>query len=96
MNLHFTGRNIDVTPALKTFTSEKMEKLKHRHDAIDKIDIVFHVENVTHIAEATLKCEGQVFHATAESEDMYVAIDVLVDKLLKQITKHKEKMKDKH
>ena len=96
MQLHFTGRNIDVTDALKNYTTEKMEKLKHRDNTIEKIDIVFHIENVTQIAEATVKCNGHVFHAKAESNDLYSSIDDLIDKLMTIITKHKEKMKDKH
>ena len=93
MQLNFTGRNIEVTPALKTFTAEKMERVERRYSTIKHVDVVFHVENVTHIAEATAHLDGAEIHATAKSTDMYAAIDELVDKLLTQITKHKEKQK---
>ena len=92
MQISFIGRNIDVTPALKTYTEEKMEKLKSRN--ITKMQVSFHIENVTQIAEATAHINGTALHATAESGDMYAAIDLLVDKLLAQITKHKEKQSD--
>lgn len=91
MQLQLTGRNIEVTPALKTFTQEKMQKVQRRHDAISKMNIVFHVENLTHIAEATLTIDGTELHASAKADDMYSAIDELVDKLIAQVTKHKEK-----
>ena len=91
MRLNFTGRNIEVTPALKTFTQEKFQRLERRHDNISAISIVFQVENLTHIAKANLHLEGAEIHATAESDDMYNAIDKLIDKLLGEITKHKEK-----
>lgn len=94
MQLHFTGRNIEVTPALKTFTTEKFQRLERRHSNIHNINIIFQLENVTHIAEATCHLDGIEIHATAKSDDMYSAIDALIDKLMGQITKHKEKTSD--
>jgi putative sigma-54 modulation protein len=95
MQLHFTGRNIEVTPALKTFTQEKMQRVERRYDTISKINVVFHVEHLDHIAEANVNVDGTELHATAKAEDMYSAIDILVDKLIGQITKHKEKSADR-
>ena len=92
MQLHFTGRNIDLTPALKTFAAEKFERVQRRDASITHVNVTFHVENVTHIAEANLHLDGAEIHASAKAEDMYSAIDELVDKLVSQITKHKEKM----
>lgn len=96
MQLHFTGRNIEVTPALKTFTTDKFQRLERRYADIDTIKITFQVENVTHIAEATLHLDGTEIHASAKDNDMYAAIDSLVDKLMGQITKHKEKKSGHH
>ncbi len=96
MKIHFTGRNIEVTPALKSFTEEKMERLHHLDKNISSLNITFHVENVTHTAEATAHVYGVDIHASAQSSDMYVAIDLLVDKMISQIKKHKEKMTDHH
>lgn len=93
MQLHFTGRNIEMTPALKTFASEKFQRLERRHADLN-IHLTFQVENVTHIAEATVHLDGVDIHAAAKSADMYSAIDELVDKLSGQITKHKEKLTD--
>jgi putative sigma-54 modulation protein len=91
MKIHYTGRNIEVTPALKTFTAEKIQRLEHRQYNIDKINIIFQIENVTHIAEANLFIDGIEINAKAEAKDMYTAIDQLVDKLVGQVTKHKTK-----
>jgi putative sigma-54 modulation protein len=96
MQLNFTGRNIDVTPALKTFTTEKMQRIERRDHSLTSIDLVFHLENLTHTAEATAHVNGAKIHATAEASDMYAAIDLLVDKLITQITKHKEKHSGHH
>lgn len=92
MQINFTGRNIELTPALKTFTTEKMEKIQQRDHHISNIHVSFHVENVDQIVEATLNLNGANIHATAKADDMYSAIDMLIDKLLGQITKHKEKI----
>lgn len=91
MQIHFTGRNLEVTPALKTFTTEKMERLERRFNNITNIHVSFHVENLTQTAEATVHISGADIHASSQSNDMYTAIDELIDKLLGQITKHKDK-----
>lgn len=95
MQLHFTGRNFEITPALKSFATEKFQRLERRDSSITNIHLTFHVENLTHIAEATLHVSGAEIHASAKSEDMYIAIDELIDKLMGQITKHKEKHTDR-
>ena len=95
MQIHYTGRHVDVTPALKTFTQEKLQRLEHRQNNITQVNIVFQIENITHIVEANLHMAGIEFHATAKAKDMYAAVDELVDKLLAQITKHKEKQTER-
>ena len=95
MQLHFTGRNLEVTAALKTFTTEKFQRLERRHANLGNINVTFQVENLTNIAEASLHLDGSEIHASAKGEDMYSAIDELVDKLITQITKHKEKTTSK-
>lgn len=96
MQLNFVGRNIEITPALKTFTTEKFQLLEKRDNQITQINVVFHVENITQTAEATLHVHGTEIHATAKDEDMYKAIEMLVDKLSTQITKVKDKLIESH
>jgi putative sigma-54 modulation protein len=96
MQIQFTGRNIAVTQALKDFTEEKMARLNHRDSKITKLDVTIHLENVTHVAEATVHTNYGPIHATAKADDMYAAIEMLADKLLTQVTKHKEKQDDHH
>lgn len=96
MQLHFTGRNLEITPALKNFTTEKFERLNRRDTHITNIKVIFQIENVTHIAEATMYLDGIEIHATAKADDMYTAINALVDKLMGQITKHKGKKSERH
>lgn len=92
MQLHFVGRNLEVTDALKIFTTEKLKPLEKRYSHITQVNIVFHVERTDQIAEATVHFHGAEIHAAAKSDDMYHSIDALVDKLLGQIHKAKEKI----
>ncbi len=95
MQINFTGHRMEVTQALKSFTQEKFDKLERHFDKITAINVIFDVEKLRQIAEATiLVAKGEV-HASSESEDMYTAIDSLVDKLDRQLIKHKEKIRDR-
>lgn len=94
MHINFTGHHIEVTPALKTFTEEKFEKLERHFDKITTVNVVFDVEKLSHIAEASVLVAKSEIHARAESQDMYTAIDELVAKLDRQLLKHKEKIRN--
>lgn len=91
MLINITGHHIDVTPALRAFTEEKFDKLERHFDQIKSINVVFNVEKLRQIAEATVHVNKGELHATSESEDLYAAIDALIDKLERQLSKHKEK-----
>lgn len=91
MNINITGRNVELTDALRQFTTEKFNKIIEHFPMITSINVVFGIEKVMQIAEATLHIPNHQIHAKSESEDLYAAIDLLVDKVNKQIIKHKEK-----
>jgi putative sigma-54 modulation protein len=94
MHIHFTGHGLDVTPGLKAFTQEKFKRLERHFPHITSIHVVFHVEKLDQIAEATLLVVKGELHARATADEMYTAIDELVDKLNRQLIKHKEKTLD--
>lgn len=94
MQINLTGHNVDVTPALRTFTEAKFDKLEKHFDKITAINVIFGVEKLSQIAEASVMVAKGELHARSESEDMYAAIDTLVDKLDRQLIKHKEKIRD--
>jgi putative sigma-54 modulation protein len=96
MQVHYTTQHIELTDGLKTHTEDKMAKLQQRDAAIDKVNVSLHIERGIHIAEGSLRLNGSDIHATAKADDMYAAIDSLADKLLTQITKHKEKIISHH
>lgn len=94
MQINVTGKNIEVTPAIKSYLTDKLTALDKRFSSLTLTHVVLHVENHDQIAEATLHFAGNDFHATATSPDMYQSIDLLEAKLISQLTKHKEKIID--
>lgn len=91
MQLNITGHHVDLTDSMKEYVSTKLEKLERHIDGITNVQVTLSVQKQRQIAETTLHISGADIHATAENEDMYAAIDLLVDKLDRQILKFKEK-----
>ncbi len=93
MQITFTGHQLDVTDALRKFIRDKLDRIERHFERITNISITLAVEKDRHIAEATTHVPGAgMIHASAESsEDMYAAISALIDKLERQLKKHKEK-----
>lgn len=96
MNLSVTGRHLDVTSSLRNYITEKMDRLERHFDNVTNIHVVLSVEKLRQKAEATINLTGGQIYADETEEDMYAAIDLLTDKLDRQIIKHKEKIKDHH
>jgi putative sigma-54 modulation protein len=94
MQISVTGHHLDVTEALKTYVESKFEKLERHFDHVTDVHVILGVEKLVQKAEATVQISGGTLFAEDEQEDMYAAIDGLIDKLDRQIKKHKEKMKD--
>ncbi|QKJ85460.1 ribosome hibernation promoting factor [Paramixta manurensis] len=93
MQLNITGQHVEITEPLRDFVNSKFAKLEQYFDRINQVHIVLKVEKVQQIADATLHVNGGELHATSEAEDMYAAIDGLIDKLTRQLTKYKDKLK---
>ena len=94
MQINFKGHRVEVTPALRAFTEDKFTKLERHFDKITSVNVTFDVEKLSQIAEATILVTKGEVHASAETENMYNSIDLLIDKLDKQLMKHKEKKLD--
>ena len=94
MQINYTGHRMEITPALREFTQEKLHKLEKHFDKITSINVVFDVEKTRQIVEATILIAKGELHASSEAENMYTAIDLLIDKLDKQLIKHKEKLRE--
>jgi putative sigma-54 modulation protein len=96
MQINLTGHHVDITPPLKSYVASKFERLARHFDNVIDVHVILTVEKLRHKAEADLHLRGNHIHADATEGDMYAAIDVLVDKLDRQIVKHKEKVTDHH
>jgi putative sigma-54 modulation protein len=96
MQLTVTGHQLDVTPALRDYVEKKLDRVARHFDKVIDVHCVLTVEKLGHRAEATLKVSGGNLHAEATQENMYAAIDVLADKLDRQVNKYKEKKGDHH
>ena len=94
MQLNVTGHHVDVTPSMHDYVSQKLERLERHFDHVTNVHVILSVEKLRQKAEATLHNSGGNLFADAQDEDMYAAIDAMVDKLDRQIKKHKEKMTD--
>ncbi|GGH93103.1 ribosome hibernation-promoting factor, HPF/YfiA family [Pseudomonas fluvialis] len=95
MQVNISGHQLDVTDALRDYIGEKLSRLERHFDKITNVQIILEVEKLKQKIEATLHIAGGEVVANAEHEDMYAAIDLLADKLDRQLIKHKEKHLDR-
>lgn len=94
MNLTITGHHIEVTPAIREFVTTKLDRVIRHFDHVTSVTVILSVEKLRQKAEVTLHVRGKDIFSEAEDQDMYVAIDALVDKLDRQVVKHKQKTQD--
>ncbi len=95
MQVNISGHQLEVTDALRDYVIEKFGRLERHFDKITNVQVVMQVEKLKQQIDATLHVAGGEVVANAEHEDMYAAIDLLVDKLDRQLIKHKEKNIDR-
>jgi putative sigma-54 modulation protein len=93
MQVSVTFRNMESKEVLREYVQEKISKLKKYFDYPLEANVVLIVEKHRHIAEVTLVANRLTINAQEETEDMFSAIDRVLDKLERQILKHKEKIK---
>ncbi|MEI7475187.1 MAG: ribosome-associated translation inhibitor RaiA [bacterium] len=97
MRLIVNGRNIEITTAIREYTEEKIGRVARHYDQINELEVTLSVVKnpsvqKNHIAEVTCSLNGARAHLTEEAETMYASIDLLADKLDRQVKKHKEKL----
>ncbi|MBK9493208.1 MAG: Ribosome hibernation promoting factor [Alphaproteobacteria bacterium ADurb.BinA280] len=96
MRFDISGHQVEVTSALRQYVESKLERPARHFDHLLTVHVILSVEKLDHKAEATINVSGRSFHAESVAESMYAAIDLLADKLDRQILKHKEKITDHH
>ena len=96
MQLNVSGHHVEVTDSLRDYVETKIGKVERHFDIVSDVHCILTVEKLQHKAEATVHVNGGTIYADAIEEDMYAAIDGLIDKLDRRVRKHKEKRVDHH
>ena len=91
MNLNVSGHHLDVTPAIRTYVSGKLDRVTRHFDHVIDAHVILSVDKLLQKAEVTLHVRGKDIHAQCIDSDLYAAIDLLVDKLDRQVIKYKDK-----
>jgi len=93
LRITLSGRHISITEAIKDYAREKVEKLERYFEGITNIQVKLCVEGLQHNAEVIVAAAGgATIIASAESTDMYSAIDIVIEKVERQLKKHKARL----
>ncbi len=97
LKIIINGRNIELTDAIKNYITDKFNRLDHHFDFIKEVHVFLHVEknpriSANHTAEATVYVKGAVVRVEVSTEDLYASLDQLVDKVDRNLKKHKAKL----
>ncbi|MDW7673958.1 MAG: ribosome-associated translation inhibitor RaiA [Bacillota bacterium] len=95
MNIIIRGKNIEVTKALKEYVDKRISKLDKYFEGIDEVQATLNVERDRHKIEVTIPINGMILRGEEETLDMYSSVDLVVEKLEKQIAKHKTRLSRK-
>lgn len=91
MNLNVSGHHLEVTPAIRQYVESKLERIKRHFDHALDAHVILSASKLSQKAEVTLHVRGKDLHCECTDTDLYAAIDLLSDKLDRQVLKHKEK-----
>jgi putative sigma-54 modulation protein len=95
MNLNVSGHHLAVTPAIRSYVESKLERVARHFDHVIDAHVILTVDKLRQKAEVTLHVRGKDLHCECEEDDLYAAIDLLADKLDRQVLRYKDKRYDK-
>jgi putative sigma-54 modulation protein len=95
MNLSVSGHHLEVTAAIRTYVHSKLERVMRHFDHVIDAHVILTVDKQRQKAEVTLHVRGKDLHCECEDADLYAAIDLLADKLDRQVLRYKDKRYDK-
>ena len=93
MQITTTFRHMESSDALKSYAQEKLGRVQKYIDEPIVAQVFLTVEKIRHIAEVTINARGITIKASEETNDMYAAIDAVIDKIERQLVRYKEKIK---
>lgn len=92
MKVDFTGRGVDLTDQIRSFTQSKLERLNRHLEDIRDVHVVLSTEKYRHKAEIKFLSGKRSYHGTEETSEMFQSIDRVIDKVESQVKKHKDKL----
>ncbi len=101
MNLTISGHHLEVTPALRMYVTEKLDRITRHFDQVVDVKVLLSIENQKEKerrqrAECNIHVKGNDLFAESAHADLYAAVDDLVDKLDRQVVRHKGRIQDHH
>ena len=90
MHLTVKGHHIDITDAIRHYVDQKFGRSWRHFDHVKEVHVVLGVEKLNQTAEVTVHLRGKDIHCEASHTDLYAAIDLLADKLDRQVVRYKE------
>ncbi len=94
MNLTISGHHLDVTPSIREYVMNKLERITRHFDHVIDVAVILSVDKLRQKAEINVHVRGKDIHVEAIDADLYAAIDAMTDKLDRQVCKHKERLQD--
>ena len=95
MNLNLSGHHLEVTSALRDYVRGKLERVTRHFDQVIDAHVILSVDKLRQKAEVTLRVPGRELHCESAEDDLYAAIDLMIDKLDRQVLRYKDKLTDK-
>lgn len=93
MNISVHGKHLEITKAIQEYAKKKASKIEKFFDRIGDVQVVLDVQGDNHVAEMVVSVtKGPTLIGVVSKGDMYASIDLVVDKLERQLTKYKEKL----
>ena len=96
MNLQVSGHHLEITPALRDYVTGKLERITRHFDNVIDVNVILSVDKLNQKAEVTVHLAGKDVYVESVDEDLYAAVDGLVDKLERQVQKYKQKLQHHH
>ena len=94
MSLNIIGRHLEITPAIREYVLNKMARISRHFDNVIDTQVVLSVEKLEHTAEITMHLRGKDIHCEATDENLYASIDLVADKIDRQVIKYKTKVQN--
>ena len=101
MNLTISGHHVEVTPALREYVLTKLDRVTRHFDQVVDMRVLLTLDNMKEKekrqrAECSIRVKGSDLFAESAHQDLYAAVDELVDKMDRQVVRHKDRLQDHH